>query len=152
MMTDIETKFNLADSIPAIGVGSGCIRAVGGVGQAVFGSFAATGGLCGEMIKPGDRQCVDLRKFGQEHALHGTLNVMRGAVGAFFSCLALGAVVQPDQNIAASIGVASLSLVPFAFQMISKNGFAPRIQYDYPSVAEAQPVSAKEQKNELSLP
>lgn len=142
VIVDIERFFNIAGSIPVVQIPSGALRGVGGVFQCMGGGIATTVGLCGESISPGSRHWIDARRLGQEHSLHGILNVTRGAAEAFFGALALGALGMQfelesvsnsnPQSLAAKVFMAGVSLVPLAIQLVSKNGFNTRIHYELP--------------------
>ncbi len=88
--TQIEKGFNIAGCLPIVGMFSGAIRATLGKIQAVVGlvlmGTGAIGAICARDATTHARY-LKLQKLGQEHTLHGVLNVIRG-LGEAFTCSA----------------------------------------------------------------
>ena len=135
-IVDIERGFNISGSIPFVQIPSGALRATLGSIQSAIGGITCTIGLCGETISPGTRHWIDFRKTGQEHMLHGNINTIRGATECIFGLLALGVVLEASgvggTNPFVLATAAGFSLIPMAIQLLSNNGFNPRIQYELP--------------------
>jgi len=114
ILTQIETGFNVLDSLPVVSVASSLIRATAGKVQMLVGAFLALTGTLGQLINSSDQKKWEkLTKIGLEHMTHGGLNLLRGA-GEFL----LGVYTYGIGN-----------LVLFGIQFASENGFEPHVKY-----------------------
>lgn len=109
----VETAFNILGSIPVIGVFSGAARVTLGKVQFVAATVFTAISLVAALISKGgesDKWMMRAQK-GANHMFHGAANVIRGLA----ECV-----------LAATIGG---SLIPLGIQLLSPNGFAPRLKY-----------------------
>lgn len=117
----VERNFNIAGSIPFVGVISGSLRSLAGQIQAIAGLIFAVVAVVAQIFDQANSQKWEERSVqGLEHALHGGFNFLRGTLEAFGA-----ATVIP-------------SLISLGVQCSSKNGFEPIFKYGQgfpPSVA-----------------
>ena len=126
-LTYIEKCFNIAGSIPIVGMAAGCIRAACGTAQFVYGGFICKIGIIGQVISPGSNSSIKVTRSGQDHSMHGGLNVARGVSEAAFAGIlcAAGSFQFRDHPILFT----GISLLPATLQFLSENGFEPRVKY-----------------------
>jgi hypothetical protein len=110
-ITEIETAFNFAGSLPVIAIVSGTLRTLAGTIQAVVASVIVVIGIIALAFNRESNEYKDLVCQGLFHCLQGGLNDIRGTVE-----VALGATI---------IG----PLVLLGAQLLSDRQFAPIVQY-----------------------
>jgi hypothetical protein len=119
--TSVEKKFNIAGSIPLVGVISGSLRSLAGQIQAIAGLVFAAAAVVAQVFDIANSKKWEERSVqGLEYALHGGFNFLRGTLETFGA-----AMVIP-------------SLISLGVQFTSKNGFEPIFKYGQgfpPSVA-----------------
>lgn len=111
-LAKIEKGFNVLGSCPLVAFGSGLVRSSLGAVQFKVGIVTAGVGLVGQVIHPQSKKMENITEMGGEQAIHGALNVVRGLGEALAGITIVG------------------SLIPLTLQLYSKDGFAPRFQYN----------------------
>lgn len=106
----IEKAFNVAGSLPIIGIFSGTVRAIAGQVQAVAGATFALIGLVRQQFST-DAKWSEMTRAGVEHGMHGMLNVIRGLGESMLSTLVIG------------------SAIPLAFNLYKTEKFSPYYEY-----------------------
>lgn len=114
--TRIESAFNIAGSLPLVGIFSGIARIVVAKIQFIAGCFMGIFGLFGRLIN-GSQDWKDLTHAGFAHVMHGILNILRG-----FGEMVLSASL---------IGCIPLLIA----QAASKNKFGPVFKYSEENAA-----------------
>ncbi len=111
--TDVETTFNMIDSIPMLGAFPSAARVTMGQVQFCAGFVFGLIGLAGCIVSPRSGNWEDLKTESFRHAYHGALNVIRGTCEVVLS----GSVVG---------GICSLII------QATTNRFAPIVPYSFP--------------------
>lgn len=119
LFNDVESKFNIAGSLPLIASFSGTMRILAGQVQFVAGAILAVIGVVQK--NKGERGGQELSDLGYKHLVHGLANVGRGSVEAFLGSFFFG------------LG----SLLLLSSQTLSGRGFDPILNYK-----EGDPISS----------
>ena len=110
-LTQIETGFNVAGSIPIVAIFSGPLRVACAKIQFIAGGILGVAGFVGQLVGSNERKWEIVASHGVENMIHGSFNVLRG-VSEFI------------------IGLTAIGPLGLLFgQMISNNRFAPIIKY-----------------------
>lgn len=112
LTTAIETAFNVTNSIPVIAIPGATMRTAAAQIQCIAAAVFTLIGFIGQMIRPGITKWDFIFNNGCEHIMHGVLNYLRGVGELFLAVTIVG------------------SLIPLAYQLSVKNGFAPIVKYD----------------------
>jgi hypothetical protein len=77
-MMKVESYWNMADCVPILGMYTGLIRQEAGKYQCMGGLVIAIMGKLAETYNPKSLTVKTIKAFGQEQAVHGVLNAIRG--------------------------------------------------------------------------
>lgn len=114
-LTDLETSFNLAGSIPVVAIFSSVLRIVAGKVQIFVSIFFGLTGLMGRIFSSDPKYYEEMTKKAAEHIKHGALNWIRGVGESLLAVTVLG----------------TLGLL--VYQACSETKFEPIIPYE-PSI------------------
>lgn len=115
-LNKIETKLNMAGSIPIVGIISGSFRASVGVIQLVAGAVFAFIGFIGKQLN-GNPILKQMAKRGPEFIIHGILNQIRGQIEIIAALTIVGSI---------TLGAYQLWVRE---NQTGENGFRPFISY-----------------------
>jgi hypothetical protein len=116
-LTTVEKGFNIAGSVPVVGIFSGALRTKLSLVQVISGLAIGIIGFVGKLFS-NQEKWESLRNAGVEHLVHGALNWVRGNVEVLAGITIVG------------------SLALGAFQLWGReaskngNGFSPLISYN----------------------
>lgn len=92
LCNETERCFNIAGSIPLVGIISGGIRASAAQIQATAGLIFACIGLAGTFLSS-EKKWGNITVLGTEHLIQGCLNTLRGVGEFFVGCTIIGSAV-----------------------------------------------------------